>query len=208
MNTVLTLLAGAALAIALLSLRNVRRFYCPNWLLRALGAGLLGYILTKVSGKSYPELFNDRMAKPLKTKSFGVIGASDKWTHGHTGSGAPQPQWTFTDALVGAGGVDASANDLVKVLSFFMKPDQSSLGKAVTASTAVQLPGPQGTFCTFWIQMTKDSKTIVWHNGMTGGFNAFVGWILGTQTGVFILANNGGEDIATGLGMTILAEEK
>ena len=37
MNTLLTLLAGAALAIALLSLRNVRRFYCPNWLLRALG---------------------------------------------------------------------------------------------------------------------------------------------------------------------------
>lgn len=37
MNTLLTLLAGAALALLVLSLRNVRRFYCPNWLLRALG---------------------------------------------------------------------------------------------------------------------------------------------------------------------------
>jgi hypothetical protein len=34
-----------------------------------LGAGLLGYILTKVSGKTYAELFNERIAKPLKTKS-------------------------------------------------------------------------------------------------------------------------------------------
>jgi CubicO group peptidase (beta-lactamase class C family) len=173
-----------------------------------LGAGLLGYILTKVSGKSYSPLFNERIAKPLKTKSFGVIGKSDRWTQGHTQSGAAQMQWTFTDVLVGAGGVDASPDDMMKLLSFLMKPDQSPLGRAVTASTATQLVTPQGTFGTFWLRITNGSKTVVWHNGMTGGFNAFVGWVEGTQTGVFILSNNGGEDVATALGMTILAEEK
>jgi D-alanyl-D-alanine-carboxypeptidase/D-alanyl-D-alanine-endopeptidase len=172
-----------------------------------LGAGLLGYILTKVSGKPYSELFNDRIAKPLKTKSLGVMGASDKWTQGHTPAGAPQPQWTFTDAIVGAGGVDANADDMFKLLSFLMKPDQTPLGKAVVASTVVQLPTPTMSFSTFWVRNVHASKTLIWHNGMTGGFNAFIGWVEGTQTGVFILSNNG-EDVATNLGMTIMSEEK
>ena len=172
-----------------------------------LGAGLLGYILTKVSGKTYADLVNERIAKPLKTKTFGVIGASDRWVQGHTPSGAAQPQWTFTEALVGAGGVDVSVEDMVKLLSFLMKPDQSPLGKAVVASKAAQLRGPQGGFGTFWIHQPKGSSLVLWHNGQTGGFNAFIGWIEGTQTGVFILSNNG-EDVATGLGVAILGEEK
>jgi CubicO group peptidase (beta-lactamase class C family) len=172
-----------------------------------LGAGLLGYILTKVSGKTYADLINERIAKPLKTKNFGVIGSSDRWAQGHTPSGATQPQWTFTEALVGAGGVDASVEDMVKLLLFLMKPDQSPLGKAVVASKAVQLRGPQGAFGTFWIHQPKGTNLALWHNGQTGGFNAFIAWIEGTQTGVFILSNNG-EDIATGLGVALIGEEK
>lgn len=170
-----------------------------------LGAGLTGYILTKITGKAYPELFNERIATPLKTKSLGVMGASEKWTHGHTPTGAPQSQWTFTDAIVGAGGVDASAEDMLKLILFLMKPDQSPLGKAVVAATAVQLPQPTMSFATFWVRNTRDSKTLIWHNGQTGGFNAFIGWVEGTQDGVFILTNNG-EDVATTLGMTIMSE--
>jgi CubicO group peptidase (beta-lactamase class C family) len=166
-----------------------------------LGAGLLGYVLTKVSGQHYKDLFDARIARPLNTKSLGVISHSNHWTHGHVPSGNEQSQWEFTDALVGAGGVDASADDMVKLLTFLMTPDQSALGKAVVASTTVQLEGPQGAFGTFWIE----SKEEIWHNGMTGGFNAFVGWNKGTKDGVFILVNTG-EDIATSMGLAILRE--
>ncbi|MEI9917477.1 MAG: serine hydrolase [Bacteroidota bacterium] len=173
-----------------------------------LGAGLLGYILTKVSGKKYSDLLNERIARPLKTKSFGIDGPSDKWAQGYLASGVPQSQWQFTDALVGAGGVDACADDMVKLLSFFMKPDQSSLGKAVVASTVEQMSKGQDKFATFWVRQTVGTNTVIWHNGMTGGFNAFIGWIEGSQTGVFVLSNNGGADVATGLGLMILGEAK
>jgi len=172
-----------------------------------LGAGLLGYVLTKVSGKSYPELIKERIAKPLKTENFGVIGQSPKWAQGYTAAGEVQSQWTFTDALVGAGGVDASTNDMLKILNFLMAPDQSPLGKAVVASTVPQFSETKGSFGTFWIRQPLDSKTILWHNGMTGGFNAFIGWIEGTKDGVFILSNNG-EDVATGLGIAMMSEGK
>jgi CubicO group peptidase (beta-lactamase class C family) len=171
-----------------------------------LGAGLVGYILTRVSGKTYSDLFNQGLAQPLQTKSFGVIGESDKWVSGHRGVGGLQSRWDFTDAFVGAGGVDASANDLVTVLKFLMSPDQSLLGKAVTASTTLKLIGPQGEFGTFWVRQSSGQKNIIWHNGMTGGYNAFIGWIEGTQTGVFILSNNG-VDTATPLGMAMLSEQ-
>ena len=171
-----------------------------------LGAGLVGYILTRVSGKTYSDLFNQGLAQPLQTKSFGVIGESDKWVSGHRGVGGLQSRWDFTDAFVGAGGVDASANDLVTVLKFLMSPDQSPLGKAVTASTTLKLIGPQGGFGTFWVRQSSGQKNIIWHNGMTGGYNAFIGWIEGTQTGVFILSNNG-VDTATPLGMAMLSEQ-
>jgi CubicO group peptidase (beta-lactamase class C family) len=171
-----------------------------------LGAGITGYILTRVSGKSYTELFNQGIAQPLGTRSFGIDGESDKWTSGHTLSGVFQSRWDFTDALVGAGGVDASAEDLVKVLKFLMSPDQSPLGKAVSASTTLKLMSSQGGFGTFWVRQPSGQKTIIWHNGMTGGYNAFLGWIEGTQTGVFILSNNG-VDASTGLGMAMLNEQ-
>lgn len=169
--------------------------------------GLLSYILTKVSGNTYAELFNDRIAKPLKTKSLGIMGASEKWVEGYTRNGGPQVQWTFKDALVGLGGVDASAADMMKVLSFLMKPDDTPLGKAVVASKAIQLRLPQGAYGTFWMHQPKGSQTVLWHNGQTGGFSAFIGWIEGTQTGVFILSNNG-EDAATALGVAIIGAEK
>jgi D-alanyl-D-alanine-carboxypeptidase/D-alanyl-D-alanine-endopeptidase len=136
-----------------------------------------------------------------------VIGASDHWAEGYTRNGGPQVQWTFKDALVGLGGVDASADDMVKVLSFLMKPDQSPLGKAVVASKTVQLRAPQGTLGTFWMHQPKGSQTVIWHNGQTGGFSALIGWIEGTQTGVFILSNNG-EHAATALGVAIMGAEK
>jgi D-alanyl-D-alanine-carboxypeptidase/D-alanyl-D-alanine-endopeptidase len=173
-----------------------------------LGAGIVGYILTKVSGKKYSDLLNERIAKPLKTKSFGIDGPSDKWSQGYLTSGTPQSQWQFTDALVGAGGVDASADDMVKVLSFFMKPDQSPLGKAVVASTSLQFSKGKDPFGTFWVRQTVGSNTVIWHNGMTGGYNAFIGWVEGTQNGAFVLLNNGGTDTATNLGMMILGQAK
>jgi CubicO group peptidase (beta-lactamase class C family) len=170
-----------------------------------LGAGLVGYILTRVSGKAYAELLYQSIAQPLQTRSFGVVGESDKWVTGYTSFGKLQSRWDFTDAFVGAGGVDASASDLVTVLKFLMSPDQSPLGKAVTASTTLKLIGPQGGFGTFWVRQGSGQKNIIWHNGMTGGYNAFIGWIEGTQTGVFILSNNG-VDTATPLGMAMLSE--
>lgn len=169
-----------------------------------LAAGLVGYIVAKLSGKSYTELFATRISRPLNVKNFGVVGASDHWVSGHTHIGALQPQWEFTDALVGAGGVDSNAEDFAKVLIFLMNPDQSALGKAVSASIVPQYQTSQGGAGTFWIRQPSGSKNIIWHNGLTGGFSAFVGWVEGTQTGVFIMANNG-EEIATSLGLAILA---
>lgn len=117
-----------------------------------------------------------------------------------------QPQWAFTEALVGAGGIDSSVEDMAKLLLFLMKPDQSPLGKAVIASKTVLLRGPQGAFGHSGSISQKDP---VLSCGTTARPAAQCIHRLDPRNtnGVFILSNNG-EEIATGLGAAIIGEEK
>jgi CubicO group peptidase (beta-lactamase class C family) len=102
----------------------------------------------------------------------------------------------------GAGGLDASAEGMKKLLSFLTNLDQSLLGKAVNASVETQWKQEQ-ELGTFWVNQTLGNKVAHWHNGQTGGFNAFLGWVEGQPSGVFILSNQSG-DVATLLGMAYL----
>ena len=167
-----------------------------------LGAGLLGYVLTRVSGKSYAQLVQHYLVSPLGATGLGVLPQDERWATGHNQFDQTQANWEFTDALVGAGGLDASANGMKTLLAFLLKPDQSLLGKAVTASVATQWKKQQ-ELGTFWVTESMGDNKTLWHAGQTGGFNAFVGWVEGAQAGVFVLSNQTG-DIATRLGMAHL----
>ncbi len=199
---------------------NPYRYYAPENLLRYLptvaldcelgeegvysnlGAGLLGFVLTRASGKSYAQLVQHYIVSPLGTTGLGVFPPSEAWATGHNQFDQTQANWEFTDALVGAGGLDASPQAMKRLLGFIISPDHSLLGKAVTASTATQWKKQQ-ELGTFWVAESLGGKKAHWHNGQTGGFNAFLGWIEGAQAGVFILSNQSG-DIATRLGMAHL----
>jgi CubicO group peptidase (beta-lactamase class C family) len=167
-----------------------------------LAAGLLGFILTRISGKTYAELVQHYLVGPLGLSGFGVLERTDAWATGYNPYDQPQVNWDFTDALVGAGGLDASAEGMKKLLSFLTNPDQSLLGKAVNASVETQWKQEQ-ELGTFWVNQTLGNKVVHWHNGQTGGFNAFLGWVEGHTSGVFILSNQSG-DVATRLGMAYL----
>ncbi len=210
----------ADLASTMKGFDNPYRYYTPENLLRYLptlaldcelgmqseysnlGAGLLGYVLTRVSGKSYAQLVQQYIVSPLRVSGLGVLPPSEAWATGYNQFDQAQANWEFTDALVGAGGIDASASGMKTLLAFLLQPDQSVLGKAVTASVATQWKKQQ-ELGTFWVTQPMGAKTAHWHNGQTGGFNAFLGWIEGAQSGVFVLSNES-NDIATRLGMAHL----
>jgi YD repeat-containing protein len=43
-----------------------------------------------------------------------------------------------------------------------------------------------------WLVVTRDGAEMVWHNGATGGYSAFVGYVPSRAIGVVVLANNAG----------------
>lgn len=169
-----------------------------------LGAGLLGLILIRASGKSYNQLVNKYISTPLNALSIGILNQSNNFATGHDFNGNIQIPWEFTDAFIGAGGIDATPSALEKFLLILIKPDSSKLGLAIKQSKETLLKSVQ-EIGTFWYKQRLNEKQIIWHNGQTGGFNSFIGWIDGSQSGVFVLSNNS-TNIATELGMSYLEE--
>ncbi|MEM4379994.1 MAG: serine hydrolase [Thermoplasmatales archaeon] len=154
-----------------------------------VGAGLLGYVITHVSQKTFDELVNEYIAKPINSNEIGILGLSPDWATGYNFLGMKQENWTFTSAMVAAGGIDANASSMEKLLRILMHPDNSILGKAIIASKNTKINGVQ-ELGTFWVKQSINNKTIIWHNGQTGGFSAFIGWVEEDGMGVFVLSNN------------------
>lgn len=85
-----------------------------------LGGGLLGHILTLITGKSYEELLNETICKPLDLHHTFTTLTDERirqMVQGRDSQGQPLP---FGDgdcgALIGAGGIKSSVKDLVKYL--------------------------------------------------------------------------------------------
>jgi serine-type D-Ala-D-Ala carboxypeptidase/endopeptidase len=105
---------------------------------------------------------------------------------GHDYTGKVVKNWEI-DALVGAGGIRSTTNDMLRYVKANIGIGQSSL---VAAMKLAQRPRTNMTktmrIGLAW--MTTD-KGIVWHNGMTGGYGSFLGFTSDGQHGVVILTN-------------------
>jgi CubicO group peptidase (beta-lactamase class C family) len=103
---------------------------------------------------------------------------------GHDEKGLPTNNWVF-DAFAGAGGVRSTGNDMLKYLKANMTAAPG------TAMALAQQPradvGADSKIGLAW--MTTGKYGVVWHNGMTGGYAAFIGFSADRQHGVVLLTN-------------------
>ena len=102
----------------------------------------------------------------------------------------PAKGWDLP-TLAGAGALRSSANDMLTFLAAVMGYSQSSLAPAMKAMLQPRSPGgPPGLEIALgWHIFTANGKTILWHNGGTGGYRTFMGFDPETRTGVVVLAN-------------------
>ena len=81
-----------------------------------LGAGLLGYTLTKVYNKSYENLLQEKIFGPLEMEnSTSILKYFIKHHKKTETSGKTTPNWDF-DILSPAGGIFSSVKDMTKFL--------------------------------------------------------------------------------------------
>jgi CubicO group peptidase (beta-lactamase class C family) len=98
------------------------------------------------------------------------------------------------DALAGAGALHATVDDLLVFLSAELGVKESELRPAMEATQKPRpAPGQEGLKIGLgWIVMKlpKTDQEVIWHNGGTGGYRSFLGFVKATKTAVVVLSNS------------------
>ena len=153
-----------------------------------LGAALLGQLIAERAGRDFASLLGERVLSPLAMSFAAVATPHDKASHGWSATGLPRQAWVL-GGYAPAGGVIATIEDMAKLAAALL--DRSAPG----SSSMQPLDGPGTATATrrqgmFWIvDATPDGGVVVWHNGATGGYSAFLALLPGARRAVAALAN-------------------
>jgi len=170
-----------------------------------VGFELLGAALAEAAGRPYPQLLAERVLAPLgmdaATVPVSVAELGSRDLHGETEGGRFADPW-LGEAIAPAGGLRADVTDM------------AVLAGALLAGTAPGIDAltPRAPFDTdtvgwAWFTTTdpEDGRKVVWHNGGTGGFAAFIGIDREAGTAVAVLSAVGeGPNRVTAAGFTLL----
>ncbi|MGA3205790.1 MAG: serine hydrolase [Bryobacteraceae bacterium] len=158
-----------------------------------LGVGLLGHALALRARMSYEALVKARITGPLEMTSTSITLTPDekaRFAVGHDGDLKAVSAWDIP-TLAGAGALRSTANDMLTFLAANLGYTKTPLASAMAAEISIRRPtGVPGMEIAYaWHVITKDGKSIIWHNGGTGGFRTFMGFDPETRVGVVALSN-------------------
>ncbi len=157
-----------------------------------LAVGLLGHLLAVKDNITYENLMVRDIAEPLKmndTRIEFTKGMKDRLASGHSG-GAIVENWDIP-TLAGAGAIRSSTSDMAKFISCNLGYIDTPLREAMEFS---HKPRHQkaGTMSVAmgWHIKKGEKGNVIWHNGGTGGYRAFAGFVKETGKGIVLLTNS------------------
>ena len=153
-----------------------------------LGAGLLGYTLSKISNVSYDSLLYTKIFSkynmPNSTTSFNKINST--LIKGIDNKGNEVSNWEFS-VLAGAGGILSNVEDLAKfaIAQFDCSNKELKLTRKKTFEVNENMDIGLG-----WHILKSQSENVWnWHNGGTGGYSSSIVIDTKTKNGIIILSN-------------------
>lgn len=157
-----------------------------------LAQGLLGYILSLNAGVSYETLLTKTITSPLGMKETKITldeRMKKNLAIGHD-AGVEVENWDLP-TLAGAGAIRSSTHDMLKFLAANLSFTKTSLQPALKKTHEVR-HNKAGTMRVGlgWHIAKGKNGDVIWHNGGTGGYRAFVGFVNETGTGVVVLTNS------------------
>ena len=148
-----------------------------------LGVGLLGYLLTRIDDQTdFESLVIKRIFAPLTMNDTYIDAERGDLIPGHDDKGHVVSSWEFP-VLAGAGGIRSTSADMLKYLNAHIEgrfaPDILFLPRFDYDDKRKIALG--------WL-LEKD-RPIIWHNGGTGVFRSFVGFVKEDKMAVVVLSN-------------------
>jgi serine-type D-Ala-D-Ala carboxypeptidase/endopeptidase len=170
-----------------------------------MGAGLLGHILEWKTGKTYQALLQELICRPLNMHRTSILMAdSGVIAMGYDAAGKKTCHWRFP-VLYGCGAIKSTGADMLRFLAAQIN---APAGSAIERAQKPVVTMPGGSVGHGWhIDAFSSTITglppIVWHNGATGGFHSYIGFMPGTGRGIVVLANQADEGLDA-LGVSLL----
>lgn len=153
-----------------------------------LGAGLLGFILSKKFDATYGALLDNHIFSKYNMNNSTTTRPSieHKLVKGLDTSGEPTSNWDLS-ALQGCGGILSSTEDLSKFALAHFDDDNKTL--ALTRQPTFTINENMDMALGWHILNKQTSSKWYWHNGGTGGYTASITIDTSNKNGVIILSN-------------------
>ena len=158
---------------------------------------LLSYALARRAGTDFETLVDDRLFTPLGMDAAYVTRRPDgvRAAGGHTPNGLPTAAWTFPVDVAGVGGVRATLDDMVRYVQANLDPAGTPLRAAIELAQAPVSEQPP--MAMNWMIMPVAGRSVLVHEGGTGGFSSFVSVDGAKQRGVVILSDTAWHSIGS-----------
>lgn len=158
------------------------------------GFALLGQVLSLHAGRSYEELLLARVCEPLgldDTRITLTSGMTARLAPGHDDALRPVSNWDLP-AVAGAGALRSTANDLLRFLACCTGRVQTPLTRAAATLLDVrrQTDIVNQYAASGWFVRTQYGDELVWKDGDTGGYSAFIAYSTQTPRAAVLLANS------------------
>jgi CubicO group peptidase (beta-lactamase class C family) len=174
-----------------------------KWAYSNSGYVVLGAIVAKVSGKSYPEFLHDRIFAPLGMKdTMAFVNGKNEVLNRAYGHSVVKDAWEQTDqsstsATLGDGGVYSSLDDLAKWDDALDHHTLLSEAEMQPANTPVVVPvggavGPDGEPASYgfgWFVNPYSGHERMWHYGETVGFRTNIQRFTADHLTIIVLCN-------------------
>jgi serine-type D-Ala-D-Ala carboxypeptidase/endopeptidase len=157
------------------------------------GFGLLGYALARRAEQPFEQLVRERICDPLGLADTQIsipAEARTRFADGHNRRGRRVSHWDLA-ALAGAGALRSTVADLLRFLELQLQQPRTRLGRAAHATHEPRAHRGRLTQGLGWagLPLRGDSRQMLWHNGGTGGFRSFLGFVKESEAGVAVLSN-------------------
>ncbi len=172
-----------------------------------LGVGLLGHALARAVGMPYEQMERKRVWEPLGMTHTAITLTPWMKQHlalGHDEKGDVTANWDLP-TFAGAGAIRSTTDDMLKFASANLHPERGKLQEAMAFAHVERAPAGSTIMGIGlnWFSRHAVADTIVWHNGGTGGYRTFIGFIQSKKIAVLVMTNSGNEG-ADDIGMHLL----
>ena len=157
------------------------------------GYQLLGLIVASAAHTDFETVLKSRIFGPLKmanTRIASSLDEKDRLSAGYDSHLQPVPHERIP-TLLGSGGMRSTANDLLDFLAANIGLTPSPLAPAMADMLKVKRPTQylELKAALGWHVATLHGVEMVWENGRTAGYRAFIGFVPKNRTGVVVLSN-------------------